>query len=130
MGVTSAIVENPFYEKPFRLARGGEQRDDFIYNKDAALGVYQACLAKDLKHRIFNIGTGVGITLRDFACVIKGYLPQADIEIGPGLDYLDSPASYYSIYDISKARAELEYQPRFDIARGIADYLEILKQNS
>ena len=130
MGVTSAIVENPFYGKPFRMTQGGEQRDDFVYNKDAALGVYQACLAKGLKQRVFNIGTGVDITMRDFARVIQSYLPQADIEIGPGLNYLDSPTSYYSIYDISKARAELDYQPQFDLARGIADYLEILKKNS
>jgi UDP-glucose 4-epimerase len=32
------------------------------------------------------------------------------------------------IYDISRARAELGYQPEYDLERGIADYLKSLKQ--
>lgn len=128
MGVTSAIVENPFCGKPFRAAKGGDQKDDFIYSKDAALGVYLACTAKALKHRIFNIGTGAGVTLHDFARAVKQYLPQAEIEIGAGLDYMDAPASYYSVYDISRARDELGYEPRFDLSRGIGDYFEFLRK--
>ncbi len=38
MGVTSQIVENPFNGLPFRLAQGGDEKDDFIYNKDSAHG--------------------------------------------------------------------------------------------
>jgi nucleoside-diphosphate-sugar epimerase len=36
------------------------------------------------------------------------------------------PAS--SIYDISRARAELGYAPQYDLDRGIADYLDSLKR--
>src|SRR5438067_2296923 len=51
MGVTSAIVENPVSGLPFRLARGDE-KDDFIYNKDSAYGIYLACTADNPKSRI------------------------------------------------------------------------------
>ena len=37
MGVTSQIVENPANGVPFHLAQGGDEKDDFIYNKDFAL---------------------------------------------------------------------------------------------
>jgi nucleoside-diphosphate-sugar epimerase len=46
MGVTSQIVENPFNRVAFRLAQGGDEKDDFIYNKDSAHGIYLACTAE------------------------------------------------------------------------------------
>lgn len=128
MGITSEIIEAPLAGRPFRLAKGGDQKDDFIYNKDAALGIYLACTAGNLAHRVFNIGTGVGVTLREMAAVVREYLPGAEIEIGPGLNYFDSQASYYSVYDLSRARAELGYEPQYDLRRGIGDYIETVKK--
>jgi UDP-glucose 4-epimerase len=128
MGVTSQIVENPANGLPFHLAQGGEEKDDFIYNKDSALGLYLATVTKDLKSRVFNIGTGVGITLQDFARVLRRHLPGADIKIGPGLNFLGSPYPMAGIYDITRARQELGYAPQFDLEAGIADYLESLKR--
>jgi len=128
MGVTSQAIENPFLGKPFRLPRGGDQRDDFIYNRDSALGIYLACTAKNLTHRVFNIGSGVGVTMQDVARAVRHHLPKAKIEIGPGLNYLDSPVSYYSVYDIARARAELGYQPQYDLLRAVGDYLEALER--
>ena len=46
MGVTSQIVENPANRLPFRLAQGGDEKDDFVYNKDSAHGIYLACTAE------------------------------------------------------------------------------------
>jgi UDP-glucose 4-epimerase len=126
MGVTSQIVEHPAGGRPFRLAQGGEEKDDFIYNKDSAYGIYLACMAKNPASRVYNIGTGVGHTLEDIARVIRNHLPNADIEIGPGLNFLGMPYPACGIYDISRARAELGYAPQYDLDRGIADYLESL----
>ena len=91
MGVTSQIVENPANGLPFRLPQGGDEKDDFIYNKDSAHGIYLACMAKNPKSRVYNIGTGVGITLNDVARVVRKHLPHAEIEIGPGLNFLGMP---------------------------------------
>ena len=84
---------------------------------DSALGIYLACLAGNPESRVYNIGTGVGVTLQDFAQVLRRRIPGADIDIGPGTSPL-------SIYDISRARRELGYSPRFGLDKGIADYLE------
>jgi UDP-glucose 4-epimerase len=40
MAVMSRIVENPANGLPFKLEQGGDDKDDFIYNKDSALGIY------------------------------------------------------------------------------------------
>lgn len=126
MGVTSQIVESPFLGHPFRLTQGGDQKDDFIYNKDSAQGIYLACIAEKLENRVFNIGTGVGATLQDFARVLRRILPKADIQIGPGLNFLNSPYPASGVYDISRAERELGYKPQFDVERGVVDYLESL----
>ncbi|MFL5095382.1 MAG: NAD-dependent epimerase/dehydratase family protein [Xanthobacteraceae bacterium] len=127
MGVTSQIVENPAAGLPFRLAQGGDEKDDFIYNKDSARGIDLACMAENPNSRVYNIGTGVGVTLNDVARVIRKHLPKADIEIGPGLNFLGMPYPASSVYDISRARAELGYEPHYDLEKGIADYLAMLK---
>jgi UDP-glucose 4-epimerase len=128
MGVMSQIVENPANGLPFHLAQGGDEKDDFVYNKDSAYGIYLATIAEHPKSRVYNIGTGIGVTLNDFARVIREHLPQAKIEIGPGLNFLGMPYPASGIYDISRARAELGYAPQYDLERGIADYLDSLKR--
>ncbi len=128
MGVTSQIVENPANGLPFRIAQGGDEKDDFIYNKDSALGIYLATVTEKLQSRVFNIGTGVGITLQDVAAVLRNHLPHAVIEIGPGLNFIGSPYPMAGVYDISRAQKELGYKPAFDLERGIADYLESLQR--
>jgi len=128
MGVTSQIVENPVNGLPFRLAQGGDEKDDFIYNKDSALGIYLATTTEKLNSRVFNIGTGLGVTLKDVAGILRRHLPNAVIEIGPGLNFLGSSYPMAGIYDISRARQELGYEPQYDLERGVADYLESLER--
>jgi UDP-glucose 4-epimerase len=128
MGVTSQIVEAPAAGRPFHIAQGGDEKDDFIYNKDSALGIYLATIAKNPQSRIYNIGSGVGATLRDFERALRKHLPDADIRIGPGLNFLGMPYPAHGIYDISRAREELGFKPAYDLDAGVADYLESLNR--
>jgi UDP-glucose 4-epimerase len=128
MGVTSQIIETPAKGLPFHHKQGGDEKDDFVYNKDSALGIYLATVAGKLEHRVFNIGSGIGQTLNDFAAVLRRKIPGADITIGPGLNFLGLPWPLAGIYDISRARNELGYEPQYDLERAIGDYLETLKQ--
>jgi UDP-glucose 4-epimerase len=127
MAVMSRIVENPAHGLPFKLERGGDDKDDFIYNKDSANGIYLATIAGKLKNRLFNIGTGTGVTLKDFAAVIRKRIPNAQMDIGDGLNFYGFPYPATGVYDITRAKVELGYQPEYDLERGIADYLAALK---
>ena len=81
-----------------------------------------------MKSRVYNIGTGVGVTLRDFERVIKKHIPNAQMDIGGGLNFYGFAYPATGVYDISRAREELGYKPEYDLERGIADYLAALKQ--
>jgi UDP-glucose 4-epimerase len=126
MGVTSQIVEAPAAGRPFHIAQGGDEKDDFVYNKDSALGICLAANATNPKSRIYNIGSGVGSTLRDFERILRTHIPNADIKIGPGLNFLGMPYPAHGVYDVSRARDELGFKPEYDLEAGIADYLSSL----
>jgi UDP-glucose 4-epimerase len=128
MGVTSQIVEAPAAGLPFHIAQGGDEQDDFIYNKDSALGIYLAAIAENPKSRVYNIGSGIGSTLRDFERVLRKHIPNADIKIGPGLNFLGMPYPAHGVYDVTRAREELGFKPEYDLEAGIGDYLESLKR--
>jgi nucleoside-diphosphate-sugar epimerase len=51
--------------KPLRVTQDVDQPDDLMYVKDMANGVVLACFAENVEHRIFHLGVGEGITLRD-----------------------------------------------------------------
>jgi UDP-glucose 4-epimerase len=127
MGVTSQIVENPFRGLSFHHV-GGDAKDDFIYNKDSALGIYLATIADKVPSRVYNIGSGIGQSLNDFAAVLRKRFPKADIEIGPGLNFLGMPYPPHGVYDITRARDEIGLKPEYDLERGVDDYLAALKR--
>lgn len=127
LAVHSKIIENSMLNKPVRIPQGSEQKDDMIYTKDCANAVVLATFAKGLTSNVFNIGSGVGKTLGDFSNAVKKILPAADIEIGPGLNYLDIGHTVYSIFDITRARKELKFNPEFDLEKSVQDYVETMR---
>jgi len=128
MSVLSQIVEGAYSGKAVRIEKGGDQKDDMIYNKDVAHGIYLACMVPKLRYDAYNIGTGVGFTLQDVANEVKRLIPEADIQIGPGLHFLGGPTHYYSVYDITRAREDLGFSPQFTLGGAIKDYIETLKK--
>jgi nucleoside-diphosphate-sugar epimerase len=112
--------------KPIRHPQGAEQKDDLIYHKDTANGIVLACLIENLTHSLFNISNGEGYTLLDFARTVRKIYPKADIEIGPGLDFLMRGYNTYSVFDISRAKKELGFYPQYDVEKGVMDYIEMM----
>src|SRR6516164_3615459 len=113
MGVTSQIVENPFNGLAFRLAQGGDEKDDFIYNKDSALDLsrlhggnyarkgpsyrdFRAPCARDVK----NKGRGAGLAAARFnaqapaAGAALGLLAAVEDPTTEGPDSMSAPCIY------------------------------------
>lgn len=124
--VISKLIEGALARKPVIIDKGGYQKNDFIYTKDAAYGVYLACIARKLNHLAYNIGTGVGATFQDFAEEVRGILPGVSIEIGP--DSSEGRPNRNFIYDISRARQDLGFSPQFTLRKSIEDYIETFQK--
>jgi len=120
----SVMIEESLAGHPVTISQGAEQKDDLIYVGDVSRAIVLAALAPRVSSPLYHIGTGVASTPVDFAQAVKTFLPQAQIQIGPGLDYLMRGYLNYCIFDISRARADLGYEPRYDLAKGIRNYID------
>jgi UDP-glucose 4-epimerase len=128
MVIPCRIIENAMLGKPFTFPKGGGQKDDYIYNRDVGRGVALACFKKDLTHRVFNIGTGIGSTLIDFAQATRKIFPAFEFEIGPGPDHAGIGFDFYSVYDVSRTKNELGFTPQYNIEEAVRDYIETMQR--
>lgn len=111
--LTSQLVADALAGRPVRIEAGGDQVDDLIYVADAGAGVVAAALHQGALAPLYNLSTGVGITLRDFAVGVAAAIPGADIEVGPGLEYM-GPDFVYGVMDPALAQAELGFEAEAD----------------
>ena len=64
-------------------------------------------------------------TLKDVASVVKKFVPNAIIKIGPGFDTRE-PIKGPLI--VTRARDEIGFQPQFDLDLGVKDYIESIQK--
>jgi nucleoside-diphosphate-sugar epimerase len=105
-----------------RLEKGADQQLDFTYVEDVARGVALLYRATHLKHKIFNIATGVGNSVGKVAELTQKYTHfPVEVEIGPG-----KIMPRFEALDISRAMEELGYQPNYSLEEGIKCYADWL----
>ena len=125
------IIEDVMDNKEVSMAGGGDQRNDTMYVGDVAQAIFLALKTDPLHQWTFNIGTGKGVTLGDFERVLKSMFPRARIKIGPGLEVpgmKEMRKNSYCIFDISRAREHLGYNPEYDLEKGIKAYVEAIRR--
>jgi len=104
--------------KGLQMDKGADQKLDFTYIEDAALGTALLYQAKNLKHGTFNVATGIPSKVGDVVKLVKKYshFPVA-VELGPG-EFMQRCEAL----DISRAREELGFEPKYTIEEGIQKY--------
>lgn len=108
--------------KGLTLERGADQKLDFTYVEDVARGVVMLYKAEDLKHKIFNLATGVGNGVGRVVELAQKYTHfPVEVEIGPGRIVPRSEA-----LDISRAKEELGYRPNYSLEEGVKLYADWL----
>lgn len=127
IAIYNRMIENAMLGKPTTIPHGGDEKTDMVYVKDVANSIVLACFTRSRKHHVFNIGAGIIYKLEDVANAIRKIYPQAAFDIGPGLDYIGFGRAY-CLFDISKAKAELDYHPQFTLEDGIKDYVETMEK--
>lgn len=125
-GIISEIIERGLRGEPVRVAAGGDQKDDLLYVEDVAEAIVAAALHPKPGHDTYNISTGVGVTLNDLADAIRVLRPDADIQVGPGLNYMGFAVNYAGVMDNGRATESLGFTPRFDLKAAVQDYAERL----
>ena len=115
--------------QPIRMHGDGSSSRDYTYIDDIVTGVLGAIdrAVNHTEYRIYNLGGSETTTLRSLidqieaACGRKAIIEQVGDQPG------DVPRTFA---DISRARAELGYDPRTPVSDGIPRFVEWLKQRS
>lgn len=122
--LTSHLVSMLTKGQPVPLSAGTQIRD-FVYIKDVVAAIWQASerlLDRPIDVEVINIGSGEGISVKDFVIAFcrAGGFATTDLQFGaqPMRD-TDAP---YLVANIAKADNHLGWKPRWNGARGLADY--------
>ncbi|MBI3940915.1 MAG: NAD(P)-dependent oxidoreductase [Acidobacteria bacterium] len=115
-----------------RVLRGEESSlparlTELVYSKDAALGAVQACHEEGLKSRVFNIGMGQIWSGQQVAEMVGEIVPGAQVKIAPDPRGAGPLPLMTQPMDLSRARSELRYQPRFLMRNAIIDYVNFYR---
>ena len=104
---------------------GGAQTNDFAYVKDIAQANWKALISPwDNWNTEYNIGTGEELSALEAGKIICEYMGfTGEIEVRKGRDV--DPQRF--VYDISKARFMLGYEPQYTFREGLEDMLSDLK---
>ena len=121
------MVEHALRSEEYNLPRG---EMEYLYSKDAARGAVKACHAEGLKSRVLNIGMGEVYSSAEIAEIVHRAIPGARVRIvdkrrGAG----PVPIDVSKPLELSRAEAELGYEPLFKMEKAIQDYVTFY-QNS
>ena len=104
---------------------GGVIRD-FIHVSDVSRALKLLGTADICCHHIFNIGSGVGLSILELAKAIEHI-------VGTQLNLVHHPARHFDVQEnilsIERAKAHLAWQPTIPLSSGLGDYYKYLLRN-
>jgi nucleoside-diphosphate-sugar epimerase len=122
--VIRTMIADALAERPTRIPFGRDFHRQFIHVEDAARALVMALDKPDLPRRTYNVTGGTYLTLAEIAEVVRGVLPGADIELGPGADPVDDTQRRF---DISAVERDLGYRPAMSLEQGVSTYADWLR---
>lgn len=127
-GKTSSMILQLYQQvlagKRPRLFKFGQQRRDFVYIRDVVDANIAALEAP--RSGICNIGTGTSRSFND----IIGILGQIRGE-RLAVEYIDNPYVFYQNHteaDLSEARSILDWEPAWNLEKGMEEYIRDLEK--
>lgn len=120
--VPRTFIEAALRGEAYHEPDGGGLAVDQVYITDTVAGVILALDKAEHRFDSYNIATGAAPTIADTAEAVKRAIPGARITVGDNGPYRHGGlvlSATKGALDITRASAELGYQPRYDLQRGI-----------
>jgi UDP-glucose 4-epimerase len=117
VGVVTIFIDSLSRGERPTIFGDGEQLRDFVHVEDVARA-FLAAMDGDAAHETYNVGSGRGLSVNEVLAALQEAL-ETDIE--PRRVEAVPGEVRFSIADITRARNELGYRPRYDFESSIAD---------
>jgi nucleoside-diphosphate-sugar epimerase len=124
--VPKTLIDGALEGRPMHIPAGGDFRVDHVYIADVVQGIVKAVDKATTPQDVYHIASGQAPSLAEIVEIVRELVPGADIAIGPGhYAFADGvePVRKGAL-DISRARRELNYSPRYDIRSGLEAYVD------
>lgn len=118
------MIEDALDGKPTHMTWGGGYGRAYLYVDDAVSAIVAAVRAECIKQWAYNIASEQFAMMEEVAAVVRKLLPGIEITMQPGVDELGYRRE---ALDISAAKRDLGWEPRFSLEQGIAEYIEWIK---
>ena len=115
-GVISIFMRQILEGKSLTIRGDGSQTRDFVFVKDVAEANLLASERDEAVGKVFNIGTGKAITIKELAEIISSITGR-----DTGIKYVPMLKGevLHSVADITLARRVLGYNPKFTLEEGL-----------
>jgi UDP-glucose 4-epimerase len=120
--VIPRFIHNALAGEPLVIFGSGEQSRDFAFVRDVVGANIRA--AESLATGVFNIGSGLGVTINDLAQLVIKLAGDKTIKI----EYQDARPGdiLHSVADISKA-GTFGYRPEYSLEQGLLEVIRYLR---
>lgn len=124
-GVVAIFVQKMLLGDPPMVNGDGKQTRDYVYVADVVEANMRAMEQKG--NGIYNIGTGVETSVNSIVQMVKTKTSSEVSEVhGPA----KNGEQRRSAVDISRAKSELHWEPKYTLEQGIRETVEWFKQSS
>lgn len=123
-GAIGTFMLRALHNEPITIWGDGEVTRDYLYIDDVIDALVLAAQTEG-SERVFNIGSGVGLSLNEILRALQPLFPQAlDVRHVEGRNF-DVRAN---VLDIRRAREHLGWQPRIGLNEGLSRMLAWMRQ--
>jgi UDP-glucose 4-epimerase len=133
-GPQAVFIQNILENKTIEVHGDGTQTRTFTFVEDTIQGIYKCIFEKESKNDIFNVASNPDeeVTIKDLALKIWYLMNDKDstpdIKLIPYTNFGNYEDVMRRVPDISKIKAKLGYEPKYNLSQGLQQTIEWQKE--
>jgi UDP-glucose 4-epimerase len=125
------LVDAALDERKLHIPTGADSAIDHTHVDDVVSAILAALDRARHAYDVYNVASGTATTVAQIISIIRDLVPGAQLSVGPGTyrhgDRVEAVRK--GALDVSRAAAELDWRPRYDIRTGLAAYVKAARES-